>query len=136
MTANRRITRQHAGQIPANVVLRAARKVRIDIPELTATEVVRRSLQHYNARNPNKRPATVRSDARFVARLCVNWLRHDCSQYDTSRTLIRDSTVANEAGEILKKRTLTAIAEAYPWLSAECVRQTADRSSASSSAPY
>ncbi len=130
MTAQRRITRQQVEKMPTDVVLRAARRVHITIRELAPTDVIRRALGHYNARNPNKPAATAHSDARFVARICVNWLRHECSQYDTSRTLIRDSTAAEAAGHVLKHRTLTAIAEAHPWLSAECARQKADSGTA------
>src|SRR5262245_18873094 len=70
-----------------------------------------------------------------VEQQCVNYLRHRASDYDA---IIRTLNTAVErvdahflhverrgAVAAIKKRILDEIAEVYPWLKAECVRQKA-----------
>lgn len=92
--------------------------------------LVREACDHYNDRNPGKRPAdpqNVGADPLFVERICVNYLRHALSNYDATRDAIRrltaDPATADQVGAIIKGRTLAAIAEAYPTLAAEARRQ-------------
>lgn len=96
---------------------------------MSTARLVRRACEHYNLLHPNKPPADplTNTSPAFVERLCVNFLRHELSSYDTNRDAIRrltsDPATAHEAGAIIKARTLQAIAETYPQLYPECRRQ-------------
>ncbi|KJR10464.1 hypothetical protein [Gordonia sihwensis] len=111
-------------------LVRTAKRLRIQVPTMSTTQLIRRACDHYNARNPHKRPADPESaaaDEAFVARICVNYLRHALSDYDANRDAIRrltrDPAAQEEVGAIIKARTLVAIAETYPQLMAEARRQ-------------
>lgn len=97
---------------------------------MSTVQLIRKSCDHYNDRNPTKRPADPESasaDPDFVARICVNYLRHALSAYDSNRDAIRrltqDPATQEEVGAIIKGRTLAAIAETYPQLGSEARRQ-------------
>lgn len=132
MTAPR-LTRAH--------LVRTAHRLRIQVPTMSTTQLIRRSCEHYNDRNPDKRPADPESastDPAFVARICVNYLRHALSDYDANRDAIRRLTqepaARDEVGAIIKARTLVAIAETYPQLRAEARRQAVRTDSLAASA--
>lgn len=108
-------------------LLHAARTVEIRIAEVNAAVLIRRSVAHYNERaRPGQPRATVDSDQHFLHRLCVNWLRHTGSGYDTVRDDIRrhgGQTLSDTAGVIIKQRVLAEIGCRYPWLAVEAARQ-------------
>lgn len=111
-------------------VLRAARRLRIQVPTMSTVVLVRRACEHYNAQHPTKPPVdprSLRTRPQFVARISVNYLRHELTSYDGNRDAIRrltsDPNTASHAGAIIKGRTLAAIAETYPHLAAEARRQ-------------
>ncbi|WP_155832229.1 hypothetical protein [Gordonia alkanivorans] len=92
--------------------------------------LVRKACAHYNTMNPTKRPAdpaSAAADPLFIARISVNYLRHETTRYDRSRDslqrLTTSSAVRTQVGEVIKGRTLAAIAAAYPHLAAEARRQ-------------
>lgn len=110
----------------ANTIITAAREVPVEIPDWPLSRVLRKAIQHYNRRNPDKSPATMQSDPEFLKRLAVNWLRHMGSNYDSHRDSI--SSLAQPAdrktaGSIVKGRILAQIAIKYPQLADEARRQ-------------
>lgn len=107
-------------------LIRKAKRVPIDVPRLPLSTLIQRACAHYNQLHPLKRPAdpeAVSTNPQFVARICVNYLRHQATRYDSNRDFVRTSTVHAEVGLILKARTLVEIARVYPQLAAEARRQ-------------
>lgn len=103
-----------------------AAEVTIAVPEMPATTLIRKSINHYNRRNPEKRPATVDSAPDFLARLAVNYLRHQHSSYDSTRNALRDVATKSDrdfVGAIIKGRVLRQIALTYPMLRSEAQKQ-------------
>ncbi|MDH6284282.1 hypothetical protein [Prescottella agglutinans] len=105
----------------------AASRVDVQVVQLAPPVLIRRAIAHYNSRlAPGKRPAETTSSEEFLKRLCVNWLRHTGSNYDAHRDGVRSSggqRLSDSAGNVIKKRVLVAIAQAYPWLAKEAQRQ-------------
>lgn len=111
----------------------------VSVPVVSTVELIRKSTAHYNHRNPSQPidPTALTADPRLFARLAVNWLRHECSNYDNNRDLLRRMTsrdVREDVGATIKGRTLAAIAAAYPHLREEARRQ-AQRTDRLSAAP-
>ncbi|MBM4568958.1 hypothetical protein [Rhodococcus sp. (in: high G+C Gram-positive bacteria)] len=107
-------------------LLAAARIVDVSVPAIPLPKLIRLSAAHYNDRNRGKRAADFASNERFMARLCVNYLRHSCSGYDEHRDFIRgvaSPTDRAAVGAVIKGRVLRAIAQAYPMLADEAHRQ-------------
>ncbi|MDK7145128.1 MULTISPECIES: hypothetical protein [Corynebacterium] len=107
-------------------LIAAARQVPVEIPNWPLSRVLRKAIQHYNRRNPDKPPATMQSDPEFLKRIAVNWLRHMGSNYDAHRNSI--SALAHKedrktAGSIVKGRILAQIAIQYPQLADEARHQ-------------
>lgn len=104
----------------------AAWAVPVEVPRKPLAWVLRKAIAHYNMLYPDKQPASVSSDARFLQRICVNWLRHVGSNYDAHRNAIRklsNSRDRDAVGAIIKGRVLKEIAVAYPVLADEARRQ-------------
>lgn len=98
----------------------------ITVPEMSTTALIRRSIAHYNRRNPTSRPASLDSDTDFLCRLMVNFLRHQCSEYDSLRTFLRQHAHGDDhefVGAVVKGRVLRLIAAQYPMLRSEARAQ-------------
>lgn len=78
---------------------------------------------HLHAGKPDFRFATVDSDAQFLDRIVVNYLRHQQTNYDASLKVISHQVGREQAYALLKNKVLAAIAYMYPSLHDECVRQ-------------
>lgn len=70
------------------------------------------------------RLAGLDSDPEFLARLCVNYLRHRMTSYDAQlRRLGRLGRPGDLVVATVQRNALEAIQVAYPELAAECARQ-------------
>lgn len=101
-------------------------QIDITVPEMSITTLAKRSIAHYNRRNPTSRPASLDSDPDFLCRLMVNFLRHQCSEYDSLRTFLRKHARGTDhefVGAVVKGRVLRLIATKYPMLRAEARSQ-------------
>lgn len=85
------------------------RMIKTWFPDVSPEQLVRMAKRHVYALECDRGDFGL-SDAP-VERLVVNYLRHQCTDYDTDQTQERHRA-ANEA-----------IAARYPWLAAECERQ-------------
>lgn len=67
------------------------------------------------------------SDPAFLARITVNYLRHQASGYESALERaaeeVAGSTGAREFQPHIRERVLDALASTYPGLAAECARQ-------------
>ncbi len=114
------------GAVSRADLLAAAKIVDVSVPEMPLTKLIRLSATHYNDRNTGKRAADFASDEQFMARICVNYLRHSCSGYDAHRDFIRAVASPEDraaVGAVIKGRVLRAIAQAYPMLADEAHQQ-------------
>lgn len=94
---------------------------------MSRSTLVKRACTSYNDhkfdRYEDYAPATPNSDTAFLDRICVNYLRHDCTDYDAIISELHGKVGRSEAYEIVRNRVLTRIAEVYPYLAAEAERQ-------------
>ncbi|TCJ75766.1 UNVERIFIED_ORG: hypothetical protein EDC92_1179 [Dietzia maris] len=103
-----------------------AHRVSVEVPVMSASQLFRRAIAHYNRRNPGGRLATLDSDPDFICRLSVNFLRHQHSSYDSTRDFLRGIATEDDrafVGAIIKGRVLRQIALTYPMLRSEALRQ-------------
>lgn len=64
------------------------------------------------------------ADKNFLNRISVNMLRHECSNYEEELGEIFGQIGVDEAYILLKNKVLNKIAEVYPFLAAECEKQS------------
>jgi hypothetical protein len=100
--------------------------LKIDVPRFGWDELVRRACRAYNLlqseRNGDFR-ASPDSEPKFIARICVNYLRHELTPYESHLDDVRGAVGAEEAKLQIKIKVLEAIAECYPELGPECFNQ-------------
>ena len=63
-------------------------------------------------------------DDDFIARITVNYIRHQLTEYDSVIEIPRQHVGVNEARCLIKGKVLDSIAVAYPYLAGECVDQS------------
>ena len=73
------------------------------------------------------RPATPQSDAGFLRRITVNYLRHCASEYEDYLDSVFGRVGTDDAQSRIRSKVYHAIAGAYPWLGRECKKQQARR---------
>jgi hypothetical protein len=100
-------------------------EIEITVPELGRDSLIDQACKHYNAKNWDRdNCASSSSDPEFLDRICVNYLRHVLTEYEARLNEISGQVGAAEAYCDIKEEALWAIADAYPFLAAECRRQT------------
>lgn len=101
-----------------------------------APEVLQRSaIANYNDRQRRRalerleyvEPASATSDAAFLGRITVNYVRHRLMAYDRRLEAVAGRIGVARAIALIRQRVYAAIAEAYPHLAQECARQVARR---------
>lgn len=111
----------------------------VEVPKIPPDELVLIACDHYNARAQDRadragdygydhdwRPASRRSSPAFLARIAVNFLRHEGTDYEQDLGRLFGRVGKAEGYVLLKRKVLAAIARAYPHLAAECDRQAAE----------
>ena len=67
--------------------------------------------------------AQTSSEPAFLKRICVNFLRHMCTEYEYTLHAMIGKVGKYDAYHRLRTRIFEAIKRTYPWLSDECDRQ-------------
>jgi hypothetical protein len=104
-------------------------RVAIVVPQLSKEELIRRACNHYNERSLRDErrigynPASPHSDPAFLDRICVNYLRHCLTSYESHLREIAGKVGAPDAYCAIKTKVLAAIGDAYDWLYEECRQQ-------------
>ena len=100
-------------------------RVKIEVPELSEDELIRRACDNYNYHSSgnNENWASPTSDREFLDRICVNYLRHCLTKYETHLAEIAGKVGVRNAYLEIKTKVLEAIGETYDWLWVECSRQ-------------
>jgi hypothetical protein len=106
------------------LTLELARNLPLQIERIPPDELLQLVQEDYLERKgewvefkPWGRPGPLRD------RLCVNYLRHEASEYDLHLEILQGKTGIAQAYLVLWERITQAIAEAYPQLAAEAWRQ-------------
>ena len=98
-----------------------AESLEIRVPVMEWKTLITKACEQYNARKPRRRPAAApNGDPSFLARICVNFLRHELTCYHAALKEMSGRLGADDAVAILRRRILDAIAAAYPDLRPEC----------------
>lgn len=114
--------------------VRYAREITFEIPLFSPEDLLEYACDHYakisgnpiSSSDPELTPG-------FLARILVNFLRHQATWYDYYIERIKSFSKDCPAAMLMLRRKLfRAIAEVYPWLGEECRRQYMDRHPCSS----
>jgi hypothetical protein len=117
-------------------ILSTMESLNITLPELSQQELIEHAVQNRNAQIPDWKieqgdvrlcqVEEIRSwpeaDA-FRDRICVNFLRHGATSYDRILRILEGKIGKDDAQQILREKVFAAIAESYPYLREEVVRQ-------------
>jgi hypothetical protein len=101
-----------------------AQGVEVKVPLLTRERLIRLACDHYNQRGGDFL-AGPDSETMFLERICVNYLRHELTNYESHLGRIAGKVGSWDGYREIKGRVLDAIAARYAWLGEECARQRA-----------
>lgn len=97
------------------------------LPPISEEQLRKRAIKHYNYRNRfilgSDALATENDSAEFLARITVNYVRHQMTWYDTKLLSCEYRVGGKNASIILRSTILLGIAQQYPHLAEECNRQ-------------
>lgn len=96
--------------------------INIDTSEPLNT-ISKRALLFFNKRYGIGYIGSLRTNKDFIARITVNYLRHEYTPYDTAIANLIGQTGSLHAKEQLRERVYWAIADKYAPLRKECLRQ-------------
>lgn len=88
------------------------------LPNWDQQQLQSQAIANYNYRNP-RNPVQATQPPQLLNRLALNYLRHQCTNYDW----LCDLGFSNQVYAPINQ----AIAQKYPWLAAEALRQTEQR---------
>ena len=94
-----------------------ANGVQINIPDFEKNKLIQKACDHYNWRNNNAyNIATPSSDSIFLKRICINYLRHQCTFYEEELRKFYGKVGVQNAHDVLQTRINEAIKQKYEWL--------------------
>ena len=119
-----------AAEARAQELAELVSKIEITVTEWSMASAVELAIGHYNVLKEERvgfrydwEPAAADSDPEFLDRITVNFLRHECTTYDSLVNNLKGLVGKDHAYVLLRNRTLDAIAEVYPDLEWECEKQ-------------
>ena len=130
-TAKRRVARLAVTETLMRKTLEQVEQLVVIVELVEKEKLIQLACESYNRRQAARRsvpavePATPESDAGFLQRICVNYIRHHRTVYHGLLATVRGKIGVQQAAHEIRCQVLTAIAEKYPDLAAECVRQSA-----------
>ena len=128
-TDQRRVSRKAAVATSRVRTDEQAAQLKIEVRLLEQAALIQRACDSYNSRKKGYLtaldfgPASPDSDRWFLERICVNYLRHDCTNYHSGLNSVSGRVGVQQAALKMKRRIIAAIAEKYPYLRTECMRQ-------------
>jgi transcriptional regulator GlxA family with amidase domain len=126
--AKRQIAAQKAVETKQQNLLEAVKAMEITVERIDRKQLKKLAVDAYNERNLfTDRFADLDSSKDFLDRICVNYVRHNLTEYDAALEEIAGKVGNQEALILIRLKVYTAIAEAYPELAAECNRQLDER---------
>ena len=130
-SVGRRAAAAKAVATKAAKIIEAAERMDVAVRTIPRDALLRAAIQDYNDYQEARyerdeiewREATRHSDARFLARIQVNYLRHQCTEYDRALAETAGRVGCVKAIMRIRERVYFAIATDYPWLADECRAQ-------------
>ena len=105
-------------------------KLDIVLPDKELDEVRAAAIESYNAYRQENRIdyyASMGSDADFLDRITVNFIRHELTHYEVTINRLSGKVGKEEGVALLREKIFYAIGRKYPKLYSECQRQTEER---------
>ena len=119
---NRRLGALKSTNTKVEKLMRDIDNLNITIKRIENVELL--ALHQYNEYNITQlRLANVKDDVRFLDRLCVNYIRHELTNYDNSLDFTVGRVGKYKAFNRINEKIYTRIKEVYPQYSEECDRQ-------------
>ena len=119
---NRRLGALKSTNTKVEKLMRDIDNLNITIKRIENVELL--ALHQYNEYNITQlRLANVKADVRFLDRLCVNYIRHELTNYDNSLDFTVGRVGKYKAFNRINEKIYTRIKEVYPQYSEECDRQ-------------
>lgn len=106
-------------------LLATIEEIVIEVRVFSKDELVLQACGDYNATRAcnGGMSASPESGPGFLDRICVNYIRHNLTNYDEVIGNISGQVAVEEAYHLHYTRVMEAIAQKYPWLEEECHRQ-------------
>ena len=119
---NRRLGALKSTNTKVEKLMRDIDNLNIRIKIVENVEVL--ALRQYNEYNITQlRLVNVKDDVRFLDRLCVNYIRHELTNYDNSLDFTVGKVGKYKAFNRINEKIYTKIKEVYPQYRDECDRQ-------------
>lgn len=123
----RKIAADKAVQTKKEKAMAFANSIEITIPVMPWDEVLKNAIKSYNDfhsdlyfhRGYDFTPADTSSDPDFLARICTNNIRHECTNYEHQIHRMFGKVGVQEAHDIIQKRINEKILQIYPQITAE-----------------
>lgn len=94
-----------------------ANGVQIIIPDFEKNKLIQKACDHYNWKKSSAyNIATPSSDYLFLKRICINYLRHQCTCYEEELRKFYGKVGFQNAHDVLQTRINEAIKQKYEWL--------------------
>lgn len=90
-----------------------ANSVKFSVPTLTKDELVKQAIAHYEQYHGTFL-GTI--DDEFVKRIATNYIRHECTNYDSVLDALEGMVGRDNAYEIIRQKINGAIKEQHKWL--------------------
>ena len=110
--------------------------LKIKVRQMPTERLVKDACAHYNRIQGQRamervslefNPASPQSDPDFLARICVNFLRHQCSKYEDSLDTTKGRVGVYDAFLEISRKVYREIGDKYPHLKDEAERQLMQR---------
>lgn len=121
--AKRRAAAEKAVATKTQKLLAAIQSMPVVVDEWPLHKAQAWAIDRYNDRNEGMSVATKADAPDFLARITVNFIRHELTTYDLMLWDAAGKTGIREAVIAIRKKIYDAIGHAYPMLQAECHRQ-------------
>ena len=126
--SRRRLAGAKAARTKTVDLLERVARMPVQVHVISPSRLKRQAIDSYNTFHwDSDQPASPASDPSFLDRICVNFIRHELTDYDASLEEVAGRTGVQEAVWAIRDRIFDAITAAYPTFAEECQRQKASR---------
>lgn len=133
--SNRQQAARKAVETKAEKLINWVDSLEIEIPIIDLEDLIRQSISHYNwfwqsrSDRPSEKYADFKDSSEFLRRITVNYLRHECTNYEEQLEEIGGKVGIETAYEMLKSKVNNAIYSQYPNLEKSIVNLQIQRHS-------
>lgn len=122
--AKRKLAGQKSVRTKIATLLAAVDAMPVFVKKIDEGRLRRIAVDAYNELHwDSDMPASVRSDSLFLDRICVNFIRHELTNYDVSLEETAGKVGVAAALSKIRTKVYSAIERVYPMFSQECKNQ-------------